>query len=806
MEKYKDKRFSAKERAEDLLSVMSLDEKMAQVQCYFYRPDELYRLERDYPFGVGEVSCLEMRTAETIDEAIALQINMQRLVLKNSPHKIPAIFHMEGLCGLLLKDAVSFPCGLGRAASFDTRLEEEIGKIVGRQASAMGISHILAPVLDVSFNPRFGRYGETYGEDASLVSAMGVAYVNGLNSEEDKQLKTEGVAKHFLGSHENVAGIHTTTSYISQRKLREVYAKPFQAAISEGGLMGIMPCYNSQDGVPVSSSSYFLTDLLRDEMGFGGVTLSDYGAIEKLYLEYKTCATREEAGYKAMQAGMDFELHYVACYGEELKNKFANGEADIAVLDRAVLRILQTKFRMGLFENPFALQGADFDKLYYGGNSGNASEKSADESLVLLKNDGILPIKSSPKRIAVIGYHANTIRSMFGGYTHLSMAEGLKADLATMAGIADNGKVERKNYPNYPDTNITDEAPFFDEFEKLAKTFYPGTPTLYESIKNAFPESEVLYSYGYDFCGTETKYFRKALALARSCDLVILTLGGKHGTGKASSMGENVDATSINLPPCQEEFIKKVAAVNTKIVGVHFDGRPISSDNADRYLNAIIEAWSPSEYGAKAVCKALKGGLNPSGKLPVTVARNAGQTPIVYNREHGSDYSRENPFGVEGYADCLYTPRYVFGYGLSYTKFVYSDLSISLNETCDESICIKCKIKNVGDCFGEEIVQLYFEDVLSSVVRPNKELAGFARVKLMPDESKWVKFTLNSSQLAFLDENYKWKVEAGEYKIFVGASSEDNRLTGTVELKQSRFIEGKSRAFYAQTEVVSEEE
>ncbi len=798
MEKYKDKTLPAKERAEDLLSRLSLDEKMAQVQCYFYKPNELARLESEHCCGVGEVSCLELRTTVTVCEAIALQRKMQQIIIKNSPHGIPAIFHMEGLCGLLLKDAESFPCGLGRAASFDTELEESIGKLVGRQASAAGISHILAPVLDVSSNPRFGRYGETYGEDPVLVSAMGTAYVKGIHDPENKQLKTEGVAKHFVGSHDNTAGIHTTSSYILPRRLREVYGKPFQAAIAEGGLKGIMPCYNSLDGEPVSGSEKITTNLLREEMGFDGVTVSDYGAIDKLVSEYKICKTRGEAGYKAIAAGMDMELHLVSCYSEELKEKFASGEADINILDKAVMRVLETKFRMGLFENPFALQGTDFDRLYYGENNKATAKKLAAESLVLLKNDGILPIKEAPKRIAVIGYHAKTIRSMFGGYTHLSMAEGLKADIATMAGIAENGKTERKSYPNYPNTNITDEAPFYDEFEELAKSLYPQVKTLYEGIKEAFPESEVLYSYGYDFFGSDTKYFRRALSLAKSCDIVILTLGGKHGTGKTSSMGENVDAVSINLPPCQEMFIEKAAAACDKIIGIHFDGRPISSDNADKYLKAVIEAWSPAEFGTEVICEALTGKLNPSGKLPVTVAYNAGQTPITYNREHGSDYARENAFGVDGYADCAYTPRYAFGFGLSYTDFFYSELQIESGE----KITVKFKIKNMGKVYGEEISQVYFEDKIASVVRPGRELAGFARIGLQPKEEKTVVLTFYKSQLAFLDENMKWKIEAGEFAVYVGTSSDSISLTGGFEISKSEYLDGKTRSFYGKAEIL----
>lgn len=440
MEKYQDKSLSAKERASDLLEKLSLDEKMAQVQCYFPRSTDISNFPELFPLGVGEVSCLEMRSIQTIDQAIYLQHSIQHAAIEASPHGIPAIFHMEGLCGLLLEGATSFPCGLGRAASFDTALERQIGWTVGRQAAAMGITHILAPVLDVSRNPRFGRYGETYGEDPALAAAMGTAYANGIHDPVGKKLNTESVAKHFVGSHENQAGLHGSSADVPPRKLREVYAKPFQAAMDEGGLMGIMPCYNSMDGVPASGNKKMLTGLLRDEMGFQGLAVSDYSAIENMATVQNVCESKAEAGLLAMEAGMDVELPSVSCFGLELREKFASGEADIAILNRAVLRVLEAKFRMGLFEHPYALQGQEFDRSFYGLHDKEISRRSARESIVLLKNDGILPIKNAPKRIAVIGWHAGTIRSLFGGYTHLSMAEGLHGDLATMAGISESGK------------------------------------------------------------------------------------------------------------------------------------------------------------------------------------------------------------------------------------------------------------------------------------------------------------------------------------------------------------------------------
>lgn len=804
MEKYQNTSLSPQERAEDLLSRMSLDEKMAQVQCYFPRSTDVSDFGERFPCGVGEVSCLEMRSVGSVDQAIYMQHAIQHTAIASSPHGIPAIFHMEGLCGLLLEGAASFPCGLGRAASFDPSLEREVGRTVGRQAAAMGITHVLAPVLDVSRNPRFGRYGETYGEDPALASAMGTAYASGIHDTTGKALKTESVAKHFAGSHENQAGLHATSADVPPRKLREVYIKPFQAAMDEGGLLGIMPCYNAMDGVPASGDRKLLTGLLREEMRFRGLAVSDYSAIENMMTAQNVCESRAEAGLLAMEAGMDVEMPAVSCYGPELRERFASGEADISILDQAVLRVLETKFRMGLFEHPYALQGNEFDRVFHAPQDKALSRRSALESIVLLKNDGILPVREAPRRIAVVGWHAGTIRSMFGGYTHLSMAEGLHGDLATMAGVSDSGKVQRKAYPRYPDTYVTDEAPFRADYEKIAKTFYPETKTMYEKLRETFPDSEVIYAYGYDFAGTDESRFELALELLKTCDMAILTLGGKHGTGYTCSMGENVDAASIDLPSCQEQFIAEAAKVCPRLVGVHFDGRPISSDSADKYLSAIVEAWSPAEFGAESVCDVLTGRYNPSGKLPVTVAFNAGQTPIHYNHDHNSGYRRDVSNLLPGYVECGYEPRYHYGFGLSYTTFAYSGLAISKAAYApDEHVEITAKITNTGSAAGTEIVQLYIEDVAASTVRPVMQLEGAARVTLAPGETKTVRFVFPMSQLALLDRDMRRKIEKGTIRVMVGSSSQAPELEGKFAITADKYLDSRrDRGYFARAEVL----
>ena len=331
VKKYLDKTLEAKERARLLLEEMSLDEKMAQINCIFPFDQNAYNfdlMKEQTKYGIGEVSTLEMRRMETLDEVANWQRKVQKIVMENSEHHIPAIFHMEGLCGAFIQDSTSFPAGIGRGASFDPELEEQIAEIVTRQETACGITHVLAPVLDVARDPRMGRYGEPYGEDAALVSAMGTAYTKGAQKNTVDQRKAESVAKHFVAFHNSQGGIHGTHSETPVRLLQEVYAKPFQAAISEAGLKGIMPCYCSINGEDVSASHNMLTKLLREDMGFEGMCISDYGAVGNAHSVHHIGETFEDAGLMCLSAGMDVEMPSVTGYNEKLK-KCSDGERPI---------------------------------------------------------------------------------------------------------------------------------------------------------------------------------------------------------------------------------------------------------------------------------------------------------------------------------------------------------------------------------------------------------------------------------------------------------------------------------------------
>ena len=709
------------ERAELLLRELTLDEKMAQVNCVFPF-DKTYQdmdwISAQTPFGIGEVSTLEMRRLETLETAADWQRTVQRVVIENSPHHIPAIFHMEGLCGAFIQEAVSLPSGIARGAGFHPELEEEIGAVVAGQEAACGITHILAPVLDISRDSRMGRQGETYGEDPALAAAMGAAYVRGVQNTRMGGRAPESVAKHFLAFHNSQGGIHGTHSDTPERLLREVYGKPFQAAIQAG-----------------------------------------------------------------------------------LRELFANGEADTRLLDRAVLRVLTAKFRMGLFEHPFAMEDEQLRKVFYDSRAAEVTRQSAQESLVLLKNNGVLPLNAGKiRKIALIGPHGDNARMFFGGYTHLSMMESTFAVANSIAGVAGIENTSGREIRTVPGTNI--QSDLTEEFDPILRRQKPDCPSLLASLREAMPGTEISHAYGYPIAGDDCSGFEEAWELARSADVGLLTLGGKYGTCSIASMGEGVDGANINLPPCQDAFIRRAAELGKPLVGVHFDGRPISSDTADRYLNAILEAWTPGASGGEAVAGALTGKYNPGGRLPVSVAYHAGQIPVYYNHPWGSCEHQGESIGFASYVDLPHTPRYPFGYGLSYTKFQYDRLRVSAHEVRpEEKLEISVNIRNVGEIAGDEVVQLYLSDCYASRTRPVQELAGFKRVHLEPGETKTVVFTVDFSQMAFLDKDMRWKIEKGEFAIKIGSSSADVRAAGTVRVTENAWIDGSKRAMCAGAEV-----
>lgn len=796
------------ERAAALLAELSTAEKMSQLQCVFPRTcnasTDLGALLDGLPLGVGHLSALEMRSETEMSEALAFQRAFQAEVITRQPHAIPVAFHMEALDGAYLPGATSFPNPIGRGASFDPELEEELGRVVAAQERAAGITYSLAPVLDIARDPRMGRFGEAYGEDPTLAAAMGSALARGIQADDATGRRTDAVAKHFLGFHGSESGIHGAHAPVTPRLLHEVYGKPFQAAIT-AGLKGVMPCYNSINGEVVSGSRRLLTDLLRDEMGFEGTVVADYGAISNMHAFQRAAESYTDAGQKAMTAGLDVEWPSVECYNDELAARVDEGILDVAVLDRAVLRVLTAKIRMGLFEDPYAWEGEALDAPYTGAAreaARAATLRSARESIVLLRNDGVLPIATgtdAPGRVLVVGPQAVNARFHFAGYSHQSMAEGILAARNSMAGTIDTEAQTAVGYETIPGTLVqSDEAP---EFDAVLEAFHPDATSVLDELRGRLPGSEVTWVRGYEVAGDSEEGWAEAVEAAGGADLVVLLLGGKNGTASIATMGEGVDSSDINLPWTQEGLLEQVVALGVPAVGVHLDGRPVSSDAADR-LGALVEAFNPAEAGGRAIAEVLTGEVGPSGRMPVSVARSAGQVPVYYNHPNGSQWHQAGSVGFPEYVDMPHTPRYPFGHGLTYTSFEYSGLEADAAEVAPDGVVrVRTTVTNTGERAGTELVQLYASDRYASTTRPCQELIGFQRVELDPGESATVEFDVEPSLLALLDEDMHWVVEAGDLDLRVGSSSEDVRGEASVRITRGCAVDPRSRAMRAASRV-----
>lgn len=805
--RWKDTTLTPAQRAADLLKELSLDEKMAQVVGFMpneFNDDALRTMRERYPHGVGSISCLAMRGMNTLEEAALWQRRVQESAMALSEHRIPAIFHMEGLCGAYIPTATSFPTGIARGSTWDPQVEEEVADVVSRQERAIGVTHTFAPVLDVSRDARLGRMGETYGEDSTLAAAMGAAYVKGIQRADPDGRASDAVAKHFCAFHDSLAGIHGANIEISDIELMETYAKPFQCAITEADLKGVMPCYGSIHNRPASVNRWLLTTLLREHMGFDGTIVADYSAITNVHTAQRLGESLADAGEMALRAGMDQELPNRECFNDEVEERLRDGDIDMALLDRAVLNVLEAKFRMGLFEHPFALEGRILEDRFHHATDESVTERAAQESMVLIANDGTLPIANKPMTIAVIGPHAVNSRYLYGGYTHLSMEEGMVAVATSMAGVGGDRTLHGRHYTAIPGTQIqADDDPALDA---VLRKHRPDDRTMLDELKTLLPQATFIYAQGYDHSGTDTSRFEEALQAVGQADVVIATVGGKYSTASLASMGEGVDATDINLSPAQESFIEEVGHTGKPLVLVHLDGRAISSDAADQYANAILEAWNPAQTGGRVIAQTLAGLNNPGGKLPTSVAYSAGQEPVFYDHLNGSSTHQSESVGFPDYVDMPHHPRYAFGHGLSYTTFEFSDLVMEDAEVDPlATVGIDATVTNTGAMAGDEVVQLYVRDRYASMTRPCMELAGFKRVHLEAGQSATVHFVMRASQMALLDVDRRWKVESGDFDVYVGASSDDLPLQGEYRVNSDAYVDGRCRGFHADVMVSIEQ-
>jgi beta-glucosidase len=784
--------FDIKKQAQEMLAKMTPPQKVAQLQCMFvgsFIPKEiLYR----FPNGIGALALMIGTGGKEVNAKDGAE--QQDIVIKNCG--IPVLRHVEALTGVLASDTTIFPAAIGMGATWNPGLVEKMADIARKQMVSIGIRHALSPVMDVARDPRWGRVGETYGEDPTLCAALSVAFTKGLQSD-DLQNGAAATGKHFLGYGMSQGGLNMAANSIGARELREVYAKPFQAAITEANLATVMNSYGTVDNDLVVGSKNIMTDLLRDEMGFDGTMVADYMSIDRM-IDLKLSENPCSAAIRALEAGLDVEFPKPFGYTDALLAAVEEGRLDIKYVDRAVLRILELKIKLGLIESPYG-KAEWLDDAYNTKLTRPFSLQAARESAVLLKNDGLLPLSKNTKKIAVIGPHADSLRLLFGCYTFPAQLDrDMSGSMSDMPGMSAAGGQRGENpnqMPYFQSCSVRGTAPIIEE--TIRGIYADRTPTILVAIKAKCPDAEIVYAKGCDVAGTDQSGFGEAKEAAESADVAVVILGGKYGWGTNCTTGEGIDCDNIGLPGVQEELARTIIESGVPTVIVHMDSKPLSSEYIAEHSNAVLEYWFPGETGGTALADILFGDYNPSGKLPMTAARNAGQIPIHSGTQNGSGYFPGDGMVISKYAEGTKEPLYYFGEGKSYTTFEYSGLTVDERVAADGIVNVSVDITNTGNVYGEEIVQVYVSDELASMIRPAQELAGFYRVKLATGETKRVIFQMRSSQFAFLDLQMKWLVEAGTMTVKVGSSSHNIRLTGSFGITDSKYIDGKNRGFYA---------
>lgn len=753
---------STDQRVRELLAAMTLDEKLAQLTGVWAHA--LVEIDRSFsasktaeaiPYGTGHVTRIAAVTLLPPSESAALANKIQRYLVEQTRLGIPAIVHEESCAGYMANGATTFPQAIGIAATWQPELVEEMAEIIRHQMRAVGAHHALAPVLDINRDPRWGRVEETFGEDPFLITSIGTAYIRGLQGDD----LTQGIAataKHFIGYGMSEGGMNWAPAHISERDLRETHLMPFRAAIQEAGVASVMNAYQELDGIPLGSSKKMMVDLLRGELGFNGVVVSDYFTVDMLHSYHKVAANKSEAARFGIEAGIDVELPDRNCYGDPLREALDAGAIDMGLIDESVSRILAMKVDLGLFENPYVDEGKAVS-VYGLAEQTALSRKLAQNSIVLLKNDGaLLPLSPSLKSVALIGPIADSIRLLQGDYHYPSHMESVFTH--AKSALAAPNPVQR-----HLEEDINDHFP-------------PSTSVL-AGIQSV--GVEINYAQGCDITEPNTDGFAEAIAAAQKSEVAIVVVGDKSGLAPGATVGESIDSATLQLPGSQQALVEAVVATGVPTVVVLVTGRPYAIAWIDEHVPAVVEAWLPAQEGGHAIAEVLFGEVNPGGKLPVSFPRSVGQVPVYYN--HKPSGGRSHWWG--DYADLTSKPLYPFGHGLSYTEFTYSDLTISQAEvSAQDSVTISVTVQNTGAVAGDEVVQLYLSDPVASVTRPVKALKGFQRLSLQPQEKKTVVFDLPVRHTAFYNREMVYAVEAGEIGVLVGSSSEDIRQTGQFQI------------------------
>lgn len=814
---YKDKTRPVAERVENLLSMMTLEEKAAQL-CgdlpVFMSEGQanLDLIREKYPDGHGRFT--QYSIVGLVDPAQIAHVSnrVQRYFVEETRLGIPVAFQAENLSGYPAAGGTLFPAMINLASTFDPDLTKKMSEIIGRESRAVGINSAMSPVIDVSRDPRWGRTYETFGEDPYLISQMGSQYIQGMQG--NKKDGVACIAKHFLGYSETQGGLNTAATRVTDRELYEVFATPFETAAQEADVSAMMASYSEIDGLPVGMNPKIAKKLLRDTMKFRGMLISDGAGVLKMFNYFHVAKSYPEAGLLAKKAGLDSEIPVGASF-KELPSFVRSGHLDEALLDESVRRVLTIKFEYGLFDNPY-LDESCVNESMRNRQKEDLSQTIAEKSLILLQNNGVLPLKSG-KKIAVVGPHADSLRHPVSGYTYPAYIEMLDAgrkgdNEVSFHGLADESakaKSDEKGQTKKPADPFAAMFSGFsqadlsrlDDTQGLLRSM--GATSLREELASRF---EVHYAQGCSVMGHDTSEIAAAVEAAQKSDVIVMAAGGNCGWVNVTG-GEGKDRCHLDLPGVQQQLLEAVAATGKPVVLVLYGPGMFSLPWAKDHAAAILQAWMPGTAAGRAVANVLDGSVNPGGKLPVTVPRSVGQIPVNYNHRMGSGYASSGDETASlifsgGYVDEDSKPLYSFGHGMSYTRFVRSDFKLMQQEIPTMGIIdIQCSIENVGNLAGDEVIQLYYHFKDAHVVRPVKQMAGFIRVHLEKGERKTVKFLLNTAQLGYYNEDMEYVIEPGELELMVSTSALDIDYRESVMLTGEKINLMGKRVYTCKTEV-----
>ncbi len=789
-ETYQDAARPVEDRVRDLLALMTLEEKVGQLTGVLsfdlLGPAGLdeKQFDRHLAHGIGQISAGGLLSPNPARLVSSLN-QVQRYLVERTRLGIPAIVHHEALAGLVHQACIDFPTAIALAASWDPDSVEAMNDVVRHQMRALGIHQACSPNLDVTRDARWGRVQETYGEDPYLCSAIGVAFVRGLQGD-DRRNGVLATAKHFLGYGMADGGRNIGAVNVGERELLEVYARPFGAAIDEAGLASVMCSYSDVNGEPAAASLALLRNMLRGSLKFEGLTVADYGAVTALYARQHTAADIADAGVQALEAGLDVELPGAACYGAGVAQAVRENRLDESVVDRSVRLVLRAKFQLGLFENPYgdeeAFAATESEEALRAARA--LGRRIATRSTVLLANPkDVLPLPRDLARVAVIGPNARSIRNLFGGYSAANVIEmltggdmGLPAPVLDGESVLPEPAVVAEPGPESSGTSDGTGEDFGfvrriglrpnEKAMAAIDAVYGDTPTVLAAIAAIVADdTEVVYAQGCYINDPSTDGIAEAVEAATGSDVAIVVLGDKTGLVGDAVIGETRDRSTVELAGAQRTLLNSVVATGVPVIVVLIGSQPVPVLAEEGGPVAVVHAWQPGSVGGVALADVLFGVENPSGRLPITIPRTAGQCPIYHGYRQGSEPSTYTDLDDSG-------PAYPFGHGLSYTTFEYRTLTVETPHVgADGSVRVQVEVANSGNRTGEEVVQLYAQLHRRGVTRPVRELVGFDRITLDPGHAAIVTFTLQAGLLAYYDVDMNLVVTPGDVELMVGPSS-----------------------------------